>query len=379
MSEQHGNGPTPAADQPLTLGAVIARLAAADLTPPLAEAPLPATLSPVHDSESSPWYVKLLVGIAAWIAASFLAIFLGAAGLIDSWQSMVILGGVLTVGAVILKRARREQIFWGQLAFALILAGQGLLLAGVATETNEGRTVAFALIALEVVLFLLYPDALHRLLSLLAVVGALVFLLYDYEVMHWLHGLIVLCGIGTIITWQYELQLLSSRLHPFRLPLTYGFAIALFALCILPLTDVTEITRWWITSAGLALLLLYLAQQVLRDLRVPLLGPVGLWAIVALGILLIPAHNTPGILAATIVLLLGRWRSSGLILGLAVAFLLFFLSAYYYNLNLPLLQKSYILAGTGVVLLVARFGLHQVNRTMAARNGNATAGKVASE
>lgn len=343
-----------------TLGELINRLAARNLTAPLPEHPLPAALAPAHDEESSPWYVKLLVGIAAWIAASFLGIFFAAAGLIDTWQSMFAWGIPVAIGAVVLKRWRRHSIFWGQLAFALILAGQGLLLAGTGGLVDSGTSVALVLIGLEILVFALYPDTLHRLLSLLAIVGALVFITYDQEVTYLLHGLIWLCGIGTVAVWQGELHILAGRFHPFRVPLTYGFALALLGLCILPLIDFAEIMRWWPSTVGLVLLLVYVAYQLLHEEQIPLAGPVGLWAAVALGLLLIPAYETPGILAAMLVLILGRWRSSGLLTGLAVAFLLFFVSAYYYNLDIPLLEKSYILMGTGVVLLAARFGLRRV-------------------
>ena len=40
--------------------------------------------------------------------------------------------------------------------------------------------------------------------------------------------------------------------------------------------------------------------------------------------------------------------------------MLFFLSAYYYNLDMTLLNKSYILMGTGVILLGLRLGLRRV-------------------
>ena len=91
-----------------------------------------------------------------------------------------------------------------------------------------------------------------------------------------------------------------------------------------------------------------------------MLSPVGLWALVAVALLLIPAYQTPGILAAVIVLLLGFWRNNVLLMGLATLFLLFFLSAYYYNLDIILLNKSYILMGTGVVLLALRFAFQRV-------------------
>jgi len=49
-----------------------------------------------------------------------------------------------------------------------------------------------------------------------------------------------------------------------------------------------------------------------------------------------------------------------LLMGLATVFLLFFLSAYYYNLEITLLNKSYILLGTGAVLLVVRLLFHRL-------------------
>jgi uncharacterized membrane protein len=71
-------------------------------------------------------------------------------------------------------------------------------------------------------------------------------------------------------------------------------------------------------------------------------------------LLAIPAHQTPGILAAIIVLTVGFWRGNLLLMGLATAFLAGFLTAYYYNLDFTLLVKSFILMGTGVLLLALR-------------------------
>lgn len=345
---------------PLTLGETVAQLAAAGYTQPLADHPLPAELAPVHDAESSPWYVKLLVGIAAWISALFLGMFFAAAGLIDDWQTMFIWGSIVSATALATKWLARHSIFWGQLAFALILAGQGLLLVGTGVRTEDPTMVALVAIGLELLLFVLYPDTLHRMLSLLAIVGALLFLAYDQELTNYLSVLVGLCALGTVVAWQAEYRLVAGRLHPFRVPLTYGFALALFGTCLLPLFAITEMIIWWPATAILALLLLYVAHQVLRELDITLGSAVGLWVLVAVALLLIPAYETPGILAALLVLILSWWRSNGLMSGLAAAFLLFFLSVYYYNLDLTLDEKSYILAGTGVVLLAARVALHRI-------------------
>lgn len=344
---------------PMRLGELLEQLAQRDLAP-RGEQPLPVALSGANDAESSPWYIKALVGIAAWMAAFFLGAFFGVAGLIDSMESMLIWGAVLTVVAVVLKRLVHNSIFWGQLAFAVVLAGQGLLIGGFAWQQHEETAIALFIIALELVIFLLYPDALHRMLSVLAITAGLTFVLYDQGLPELIHGLVLLLAMGTVTVWQQEFRLLASRWFPIRAPLGYGLALALFAICLLSLFSEYGATLWWISAAILALVLLYLAFTLLRELERPLLSPVALWAVGAVALLFIPAYQTPGILAAVIVLILGYWRSNVLLMGLATLFLLFFLSAYYYNLDITLLNKSYILMGTGGVLLVLRFLFHQV-------------------
>jgi uncharacterized membrane protein len=266
----------------------------------------------------------------------------------------------LLIGAVALKWWARQSIFWGQLAFAVVLAGQGLFLFGVGELSQESTTVTLAALGLALTLLLLYPDPLHRMLMVLVMTGALTFLGYDQDLPQLLHALIFATAAGTIATWQGEFHLLTSRFHPYRAPLGYGLALALFGLCLLALGGWYGTTHWWLSTAALALLLLYLGYQIFRELGQPLQSRIGLWALGAVVLLCIPAYETPGILAAVIVLLLGRWRSNGLLLGLATIFLLFFLSAYYYNLEITLLNKSYILIGTGAALLAAWWGVRRL-------------------
>lgn len=348
---------------PIRLGELLTQLAERNV-PVRTEQPLPAALSGANDAESSPWYVKALVGIAAWIAAFFLGTFFGVAGLIDSKEAMLIWGAILAVGAVVLKRWAHNSIFWGQLAFAFVLAGQGLLVGGFIWWNEEMSQLvtntAFFVIALELVIFGLYPDALHRMLSVLAMVGALLVVLYDQKLFEAIHAVTLLLASGVVAVWQGEFRLLASRLAPFKAPLGYGFALALFGLCLFSLVSLWEITDWWLSAAALALVLLYLAFTLLRELDRPVFSPVGLWAIGAVALFCVPAYQTPGILAAVMVLVLGYWRGNVLLMGLATVFLLFFLSAYYYNLEITLLNKSYILMGTGLVLLVVRFIFHRL-------------------
>lgn len=360
---------------PIRLGDLLAQLPPR----PTAPQPIPAALADPLDADNSPWYIKGLVGIAAWIAALFIGVFLGLTGWWAIPNAMLQLGIILTVGAIVLKRLLPRSIFWGQLTFAAILTGQGLLISdfywrsfsdeltwfGFITVVDVwykgmGATALFVIV-LELFIFALYPDALHRMLSIFAITTAVLVLIYIHEQPDWIHGVTFVLALGAVLSWQQELRLLASRWHPFRAPLGYGLALALFGVCLFSLDDLSLLpTQWWLSAVGFTILLLYLVFTLLQELGRPIVSPVGLWALGAVALLLIPAYQTPGILAAIIVLLLSHWRHNGLLMGLATVFLLFFLGVYYYYLDITLLNKSYILMGTGAILLVLRFLFHQV-------------------
>lgn len=87
-------------------------------------------LTEQENSVERAWYVKLLSGISAWIAALFLiGGILGFAFLTPALVQVVV-GGIILAGAVALNRAKYHSIFWQQFAFALSLTGQTLFLAG---------------------------------------------------------------------------------------------------------------------------------------------------------------------------------------------------------------------------------------------------------
>ena len=62
-----------------------------------------------------------------------------------------------------------------------------------------------------------------------------------------------------------------------------------------------------------------------------------------------------GIATGLLVILLGYSNGNRVLVGLGIAALLFYSSAYYYTLQTTLLIKSGVLAATGAMLLLARW------------------------
>jgi len=90
---------------------------------------------------------------------------------------------------------------------------------------------------------------------------------------------------------------------------------------------------------------------------VPLESAQGKIAFVGAVILAVATLKAPGIGPAAAVLVIGFANGNRVLAGFGILALLGYLSHYYYALQLTLLEKSAVLACTGVALLAARVAL----------------------
>jgi len=315
---------------------------------------IPALAAP-DDATGTPWYVRALVGISAWIAAVLLTAFLvGGTQLVTSAQALIVVGLILCGVAIALRRTLTRSIFAAQLALALSLAGQTLFTFGVADGSNGVLAVVLALVVLEVALIAIYPDMLHRFLSTIVIVGALVALLLDWNVPSAVHALVGLLAVGALVLWERESALTVARAEGFSRPIGYGLIIALLGVLCLGLTDMTPIPYWWISGLLLLPMLLVLEYRIVSCFEPRADAAIVPWLVGATVLASLPALWTPGVLAAVIVIVLGFQRSNRLLLGIGAFFLVVFLIAFYYHLDVTLLVKSLLLLATGLLLLGLR-------------------------
>ena len=123
----------------------------------------------------SPWYLRVLMAIGAWIGTSFLLSFVvGLFALILDGEiegAMLLFGLVLMGGAVALRR-QVENDFLHQLALVVSFTGQGMFIGGVGATTEAIEPAALAGLMVSGVLIAVFPDRVHRFLSTgLAVAG----------------------------------------------------------------------------------------------------------------------------------------------------------------------------------------------------------------
>ncbi len=294
--------------------------------------------------------VQVFSALGGWLSSICLIVFLGSSGLInfDHFSSLLVWGGLFLAAAVILNRKGRG-LFVGQLALSLGIAGFTLMMTGIGIGQNSLAIVALSSAALTLLLYPLYRDEVYRFLSItVTLVLAVTWLVFDLKAPSYLH-ILVAVEAGALY-WLLRRSSGRWRLPPVLYSLTVCLPLTL-TLGLYP-DDYVSLPgfSWWPSQILLTLWLAALVLAVARDHGMERRITTRLLA----GVALLGCISTPGILVSLGLLVLGRHRHDrwmgfwGLI---AFALFIFF---FYYALAMPLNHKSFLLMGSGALLLVSR-------------------------
>ncbi|HEY0130460.1 MAG TPA: DUF4401 domain-containing protein [Allosphingosinicella sp.] len=325
---------------------------------------------PEPERPQSPWYVRTMLGIAGWIGALFLLGFVGAAFafVMKDASAALFAGAACCGGALALYRSLRGQDFADQFALALSLAGQVLMIVGLAELMKPGGPpLYFAIAAMQAGLALAVPNFLHRVLTAAGAALALALGIADLS----LHGLAapLLCAA---LAWVWLEPARWARSGRLWRPIGYGLVLALLLVETFRLfgvaqwLDLARGTRGWMQSHGplvgrvlTAALLVFVAVLISNreghstGSRTTLAAAAGAFLIGLFSL------GAPGFASALLILLLGFAAGNRLLMALGVLGLLGFASHFYYSLHSTLLVKSGLLAATGLVLLAAHLILRR--------------------
>lgn len=322
------------------------------------------------------WYIQALSGFGGWMAALFftlvfsffIALFLGGAGSIIIGTFSLVAGGGLAFLSIRMIRGARGR-FAAQLALALQLESQALLWFGAfaLTDFNMNFGVAMILLViLQLVMFPLFDDRIFRFLSTLFAVFALNALVYEWSISY---GLSVLIFGFTLALAVIYGGVLPNRLwvshREWLMPLGYGLIFGLSGTIIHELTQARYIEAGLLaapltTSVGLLAILIWLERRVMHEYGLKPNERAMLVIPVATILAALPVLTAPGIIAGVLLIVLGFRRQRALMQWIAYLYIAGFISHYYYALNATLLVKSFVLMGTGIALLLVRFGFRRL-------------------
>ena len=300
--------------------------------------------------EQPHWSSRFLLGIVGWLAALFLLFFLFMAfeGVIREANHALAMGAILMAAALGLNRKASRSDLWDQFVLALALAADAWLLYGLIDRVDLHSAILWlGLCALSLGIAALFEHWLIRLFHSFAAAILLTLGLACLGLQ-----LLALPLVMAVLTACWLLAERQPGRHQLYESLTLGLALSLLVLGRLhhPLWDggasmLDELGHsrlpLWLNPLLCAALLL----GVMVKLKLPLLYGLPLVLISAI---------IPGMGAGALVLVLGFYAGSLGLMTLAGLLLLGFGSLYYYDLGLTLMTKSWLLLGSGALLLGAR-------------------------
>lgn len=318
-------------------------------------APLPA------QPPATPWFVRTLAGFGAWLGGMFLLGWLMAlfGAMMDSATGMLVLGIFTLAGAFGIYRAARQSEALQQIGLAFSMAGQFSFAFGLEGLFRWGQGPMAGLVCLmQLALVMLINNPLHRYLCALFAAMAGYWFLLRVQALP-LGGALLAAAVTWI--WLNESRWTAARRAEFFRPVGYAFALALL-LWQAPLS-LREFAGWWWRD-GFVMVVPYWVTPLAFAASVAVSAGVlarrqsaqawQRWMAAAL-VVSVVAWLAPGLLAALLVLLLGAGTGNRILGGLALLAGAWYLGAYYYQLQVTLLEKSGVMLATGLVLLALRF------------------------
>lgn len=297
-----------------------------------------------------PWYVKMVVGIGAWLTAVVAMLLGGAIVLlllkIESALALAVIGAVYLVLGLWLLRQADTGVFKTQMGIATAAAGAALVSGGVAAEAEELWAGLPVSAVIAVVIFLLTTN---RTLQFLATALAAAFFIGTLEAER------VPCALDVVaFATPVGLYLLLNPPRRDLAPAAWVLLLTfpLFSVFIAPDTiwarDVDS--GGWVARAIHILLFAWLVDAYRRQRGRDLDRRVAAFVVAAILVcLLLPPGGSAALLLMTLAYVTGSMAFASLGIVLQAQFII----RYYYSLDVTLLEKSLLLMGVGIVLLLA--------------------------
>lgn len=345
-----------------TIEAVVEGLAAEGLLPDAQAGEAEVLLERL--AAAQPWYIRAMVGFGAWLASLLLISFVAGFGL--ALGGSVVIGLGLLAGATWVRRKSQfeDNDFVVQCTLATSLAGQALFGWGLADllPGDEIETGCLVVLMMSAILFFVFPDRIHRVLMVLFAATALVTLAYAFE----LNGAVPVIGplLAAALVWLYQRRaaVTASGRGEYVRPLATGLMLAAFGCLLLSTiyvlpelgSDFLFYPRPWISTLLLGALLFYVVHAAWQALWAGRAAAAVAVHVLVLAIIA-AAWFAPGLLLALIVILLGAAAGHRTFVGAGIVFLIVFVGAYFYGIEITMLQKSITLVTAGIVILSARW------------------------
>lgn len=339
-----------------------------------------------NQPDNTPWFIHLFFGFSGVVSSvflvGFLTLLLTQIGIFEHVGLQLIIGIALSAVAfaAFTHKKTRQNTFWNSLAFAISGAGQMYLLFALFSSALTDLSKIWLFVLLQIIMTLIMPNFVYRLLSSMAALGGLVYLLNFYQLPELSMGLLALITIMANVQ-RYPLlsrltaqrKITKGQIAAFDISkaLSYASAIILLGISVYLISaeygrsfinDGQAFSYNYILAQGLLILAsLYATYLILKRYHIaPLAKPslIIMSIVIILGILSV---YVSGLLATSLVIAIAFANSQRVLLGLGVVALVSYIFWYYYQLDTSLLIKSGSMLIIGLVVLLLRVLLKRLS------------------
>ena len=364
-------------NEPITSGALLGTLNAKGMLLHPEEAGKQLAAGSV--GEEVPIYLRILTLIGALIASGFFFLFLAISGILDE-DGFLILGLVFVAAAYGLLVAAKKsnpilQVFFITCSFTLLAVGKILFVIGFVEMFDDlfslsSRGVIWAAtlgVGLATVLtYKLFPFVLDRFISSCSFLGffiATVITLPDSDsdlmpvvatwIMYFFFLAYMICA---------GFLLLHEKVKKLYDPVAYALICTLLGLAVMQTALMSEPKfepvlgiEIWLPNFIAGFGLLYLLSHAVGGFKKQIDSQA---IVIAAGVVLLTLFTNAGILLSIMLTVFGRMNHRRLVSFIGWISLTGFLIHYYYQLDFTLETKSYVLLGSGGLLLGIRLILN---------------------
>lgn len=364
-------------NEPITSGALLGTLNAKGMLLHPEEAGKQLATRSV--GEEVPVYLRILTLIGALIASGFFFLFLAISGILDE-DGFLILGLVFVAAAYGLLVAAKKsnpilQVFFITCSFTILAVGKILFVIGFvemfgdlfSLRSRGDQRVALLGIGLATVLtYKLFPFVLDRFISSCFFLGLFIEIVIalpdlDSDVMP-----VVAAWIMNFFFLTYMIcagfLLLHEKVKKLYDPVAYALICTLLGLAVMqsglmgePKLEPVLGFEIWLPNFIAGFGLLYLLSHAVGGFKKQMDSQA---IVIAVGVILLALFTNAGILLSIMLTVFGRMNHRRLVSFIGWISLTGFLIYYYYEMDFSLETKSYVLLGSGILLLGIRLILN---------------------
>lgn len=306
--------------------------------------------------------VKILSVVGGILASLAFVGFLFLAGLYDSDIGLLFLGIAAILSSALLSK-KADSIITDTICVSFFIIGFTLLGIGLDKMQVDADVIftVFALVAFGAMV--LVQTYVLSFVSLLIVNGSILTLIlsnHQYNLVN-----VYVIAIALVMAYLFlkeaviitSSKILSKLYNPVRTGLIFSFLAGLILVGKNGLVPV-YFNYNWVCSAVIIVAIVYVIFQLFEMLNIIKLQHKIVISVFAV-LVLLPTISSPAISGAILIILLSFLINdkTGLVLGM-LAFI-YFISQYYYDLNLTLLTKSILLFSSGILFIIIYLFTHK--------------------